>query len=68
MDQSPAPPDGVRVAEVDRTGTVPATIRAHYVHGATVVRVQVNGADLTTVRAVFQDVIRAQIKVLAPNG
>jgi hypothetical protein len=68
MDQSPAPPAGVRVAEVDRTATVPATMRAHYVHDATVVRVQVNGGDLATVRAVFQDVIRAQLTVLAPNG
>ena len=52
----------------DRPATVPATIRAHYVHGATVVRVQVNGSDLATVRAVFQDVIRAQLTVQAPNG
>ncbi|HEX3649473.1 MAG TPA: hypothetical protein VHV49_13685 [Pseudonocardiaceae bacterium] len=68
MRQATAPPDGVRVAEVDRTATVPATIRAHYVHDATVVRIQVNGNDLTSVRAVFQDVIRAQVKALAPNG
>lgn len=68
MRQAAEPPPGVQVAEVDRTAIVPATIRAHYTHGATIVRIQVNGDDLTSVRAVFQDVIRAQVTVLAPGG
>jgi hypothetical protein len=67
MTGSAAPP-GVRVAELARSATVPAVIRAHYVHDDTVVRVQVDGDDMTAVRAVFQDVLRAQSLALAPRG
>ncbi|HEX3588971.1 MAG TPA: hypothetical protein VHV74_05010 [Pseudonocardiaceae bacterium] len=62
------PPAGVQVAQVDRTSKVPATIRAHYVHDGTVVRIQVNGNDLTSVTTVFQQVIQAQLNLLPADG
>lgn len=61
-------PTGVQVAQVARTANVPATIRAHYVHNSTIVRIQVNGNDLDQVTAVFQQVVEAQLNVLPANG
>ncbi|HEX2132481.1 MAG TPA: SHOCT domain-containing protein [Actinophytocola sp.] len=61
-----APPE-VEVAEFPGNDTTPATIRAHYQYQETIVRIQVNGADLDDVTAVFEDLVAAQLEVLDAN-
>ncbi|HEX5406361.1 MAG TPA: hypothetical protein VFX16_29150 [Pseudonocardiaceae bacterium] len=61
-------PTGVQVEQVARSANIPATIRAHYVHNDTIVRIQVNGNDLTQVTAVFQQVVQSQLDILPANG
>ena len=68
FEQYPNPPAGVQVAQVARTAKVPATIRAHYVHDGTIVRIQVNGNDLTSVTTVFQQVIEDELNLLPADG
>lgn len=61
-------PKGVTAAEVDKEGDTPATVRAHYVHKGTVVRVQIYGDDLDAVRSGFEQVIAAQLEALKVGG
>lgn len=68
MKKYTSPPVGVQVAQANRTKKVPAIIRAHYVHGSTIVRIQVNGNDLKQVTAVFKTVIAAELQELPADG
>jgi hypothetical protein len=45
-----------------------ALIRAHYVHKQTLVRVQVNGADIAAVSQVFDEILAKQLVELPANG
>ncbi|HEU5473189.1 MAG TPA: hypothetical protein VFV67_21300 [Actinophytocola sp.] len=58
-------PQGVLAAEVPKAADHPATIRAHYVHGSTTVRIQVYGDDIEQVREAFDQVLTEQLKALA---
>ncbi|HET9143493.1 SHOCT domain-containing protein [Actinophytocola sp.] len=58
-------PNGVKAAGIGKLGDRPATIRAHYVHKGTVVRVQVYGDSQADVNAAFRDVISLQADALA---
>jgi hypothetical protein len=59
---------GVLAANIEKAGDVPATIRAHYVHKATVTRIQVHGDDMAQVTTVFNNVLEQQLEALAPTG
>lgn len=61
-------PAKVLTHEFAKTEKIPATIRAHYAHNGTIVRIQVNGDDLAKVSQVFDDLVAAQLEVLAANG
>jgi hypothetical protein len=62
-------PPGVQVTEVTpaagASGTT--TIRGHYSHNRTVVRVQVYGPDATTVGKTFDEILAAQLSALPAN-
>ncbi|MCT2581857.1 flagellar basal body protein FliL [Actinophytocola gossypii] len=60
-------PANVEVGEFPGNDTTPATIRAHYQFRETIVRIQVNGAELDAVTAVFEDLVTAQLEVLDAN-
>jgi hypothetical protein len=57
-------PDGVKINQIAKIGANPATIRAHYVHKGTVVRIQVDGPDLDTISTTFDQILTAQLKAL----
>jgi hypothetical protein len=60
-------PQGVDVVQlVKEDGS--ALIRAHYVHKQTVVRVQVNGADMAGVSQAFDEILAKQLAELPANG
>jgi hypothetical protein len=61
-------PASVLADEIDKVGDVPATIRAHYVHNGTVVRIQVYGDDLAKVGTSFDDILKAQLDTLDATG
>jgi hypothetical protein len=61
-------PPSVLADEIDKVGDVPATIRAHYVHNGTVVRIQVYGDDLAKVGTSFDDILKAQLDTLDATG
>lgn len=56
-------PDGVLGAQLPKSDKHPASIRGHYSHGRTVVRVQVVGDNLARVTKLFDKVLAAQLKV-----
>jgi hypothetical protein len=60
-------PPGVDVEQlVKEDGS--ALIRAHYVHKQTIVRVQVNGSDMTGVSQAFDEILAKQLAELPANG
>ncbi len=60
-------PAGVDVMQlVKEDGS--ALIRAHYVHKQTIVRVQVNGSDMTGVSQAFDEILAKQLAELPANG
>lgn len=59
---------GVSAANIDKTGETPATIRAHYVHKATVVRIQVHGDEMSQVSTVFGNALKEQVEALSISG
>jgi hypothetical protein len=61
-------PKGVLIEAIPVAPGHPATIRAHYVHNRTVVRIQVAGADLTTISTTFDQILAKQLTVLSANG
>jgi flagellar basal body-associated protein FliL len=62
--QQPVP--GVQLTEVTANGVT--VVRAHYVHGKVIVRVEVNGANPTTVLSDMTTVLNAQLAALSANG
>lgn len=65
MKQYTEAPQGVLANNIEKSGSTPATIRAHYVHKSTVVRIQVYGDDMAQVSTVFGNVVKAQLEALA---
>jgi hypothetical protein len=61
-------PQKVPTEEILQSGNTPATIRAHYAHKGTIVRIQVFGDDITEVRAAYDEVIALQLKALTADG
>lgn len=57
-------PAGVKVTQFAKSGDIPATIRAHYSHKNTLVRIQIYGNDLDKISAIFDDIIQAQLEIL----
>lgn len=55
-----AAPGGVRAGELDEVADAEPGVRAHYVHGDVVVRVEVRGPDEAAVRQTFTQVVAAQ--------
>lgn len=68
MTEGAGAPPNVQVGEFPGNEKTPATIRAHYAHKGTIVRIQVNGDDLDNVTSVFEDLVDAQLEVLDANG
>ena len=60
-------PSGVKVNQIDKKGSNPATIRGHYTHKGTIVRVQVTGPTLAAASSGFDQVISAQLGALAAD-
>ncbi len=60
-------PPGVEVMQVVKDDGV-ALIRAHYVHKQTIVRVHVDGPDMTTVSKVFDEILAKQLAELPADG
>lgn len=60
-------PPGVEVMQLVRDDGK-ALVRAHYVHKQTVVRVHVDGADMTSVSQVFDEILAKQLVELPANG
>lgn len=61
-------PPGVRIEAIAAGPGHPATIRAHYAHNRTVVRVQVDGADLNSISTAFGQILAKQLTVLSADG
>lgn len=62
-------PAGVQATQIGAAGSTPNTIRAHYASKNVVVRVQVFGpSDMSTITQEFNQLIAAQVKLLAPNA
>jgi hypothetical protein len=59
---------GVKVTQFAKNGDIPATIRAHYVHKKTVVRIQIYGNDLDQIGVKFEDIIADQLKLLPADA
>lgn len=57
-------PPGVKITQIAGSGTSPATIRGHYIHKKTVVRVQVYGADMAEASKKFDDIMTTQLEEL----
>lgn len=57
-------PAGVRVARIGEAKDSTALLRAHYSHGDTIARIQVNGDDPATVKSVFATFLPKQLKAL----
>lgn len=69
MKPMPAPPKGVYVAQLQpKPGQPNNEIRAHYVHGSTIVRVHVSGKDPKAVQQEFEQTLRDQLKALPADG
>ncbi|MGQ0839909.1 flagellar basal body protein FliL [Actinokineospora sp.] len=64
MAARPTAPTGVTTAEVDKAEGRPATLRAHYLHKGTIVRIQIYGDDLAKVQEAFDKVIEEQLTAL----
>jgi hypothetical protein len=64
--ENPAP--GVPTEEIAKVGNNPNTIRAHYTHKGTLVRIQIFGDDQTAVRDAYQEVITLQLKELTADA
>ncbi|MFD9963848.1 hypothetical protein [Amycolatopsis sp. NPDC058986] len=60
-------PPGVDVVQLAGQNGGASLIRAHYVYRNTVVRVQVDGADLASISSVFDEILAGQLKVLPAN-
>ncbi|MFF1611028.1 hypothetical protein ACFVYA_24885 [Amycolatopsis sp. NPDC058278] len=60
-------PPGVEVMQLVREDGK-ALVRAHYVHKQTVVRVHVDGGDMTSVSQVFDEILAKQLVELPANG
>ncbi|MFC7618480.1 flagellar basal body protein FliL [Actinokineospora soli] len=61
-------PDGVTITQIAASGSTPATIRAHYVHKKTVVRVQVYGPDMAEAAKKFDDIMVTQLNELPADA
>lgn len=61
-------PDGIYVTEIDKKDKQPAQVRGHYVSGDVLVRIEVSGDTLTSVRKDFDTVLAAQTEVLPADG
>jgi hypothetical protein len=62
-------PTGVQATQITAASDTPNTIRAHYASKNVVVRVQVAGpSDMSTVTQEFNQLVAAQVKLLAPNA
>jgi hypothetical protein len=55
---------GVKVEQLAKTGGGRALIRAHYVHKNTVVRIHVEGQDLSSISKTFDEILAAQLQAL----
>lgn len=61
-------PDGVKITQISKVGANPATIRAHYVHKSTVVRLQVYGPDLDSISKTFDEILADQLQALPADS
>lgn len=61
-------PEGVKSTQFAKTGDIPATIRAHYAHKTTIVRVQIYGNDLDEIGPVFDEILQKQLKALPADA
>jgi hypothetical protein len=61
-------PNGVKAHQIAKTKDNPAAIRAHYLHGNTVVRVQAAGPDLAQISKAFDEILAAQLEALPVDG
>jgi hypothetical protein len=61
-------PAGVQATEIAGSGQTPPTIRAHWVHKDTIVRVQAYGANMASVTQEFNQILAAQLKILPPTN
>lgn len=57
-------PAGVRAAQIGKAKDSTALLRAHYSHGDTIARIQVNGDDPGTVKSAFAKFLPKQLKAL----
>jgi hypothetical protein len=57
-------PSGVKVVQLEGSGSGKALIRAHYVHKGTVVRIHVEGESLASISKVFDEILAAQVQDL----
>jgi hypothetical protein len=60
-------PNGVRITEITLPSGSSAD-RAHYSHGNTLVRVEVYGNDIASVRQTFNQILDNQLSVLSADG
>lgn len=61
-------PTGVKVTQIDASGTSPATIRGHYMHKKTLVRVQVYAPTMAEASKKFDDIMTTQLEELPADG
>jgi hypothetical protein len=61
-------PPGVQITSLAPSGSTPATIRGHYSHDNTVVRIQVDGPSAINVGTLFDQVLQAQLAALPADG
>ncbi|WP_346053493.1 flagellar basal body protein FliL [Amycolatopsis dongchuanensis] len=61
-------PGGVAADQIAKSDNNPAAIRAHYAHGNTVVRVEVSGADLSSLNKVFDEILATQLQTLPADA
>lgn len=57
-------PSGIKVVQLEGSGSNKALIRAHYVHKGTVVRIHVEGESLASISKVFDEILTAQVQDL----
>ncbi|WP_246256828.1 hypothetical protein [Amycolatopsis anabasis] len=65
---SGATPPGVKVTQLNKVEGGKALIRAHYAHKNTIVRLHVEGNDLTEISRVFDEILAAQLQALPADN
>jgi hypothetical protein len=68
MQEGKNPPKSVYVAQSPKKPGAPASFRAHFAHGSTIIRVDATGKDFAAVQQQFKQALDAQLKATPADG